>query len=208
MTEHVRLTRAERRAETRERLMAAAAEVFAERGISGAPVELICERAGYTRGAFYSNFESKDELCLVLLQATKDSTLVAIDESLDEPSTDELDAVGAVLAAFVSRIPMDQHVLLLHQEMELHAQRDPGFRAAYRDFVVQTHGQISEVILTALARKGLQLTLPIDLACALAEEQFIRSRREGVIFEDTDGGQLRLREGLRDVVRAISAPVT
>lgn len=51
-----------RRAETRRRLFAAALETFAERGFYGASVEDICERAGYTRGAFYSNFASKEEL--------------------------------------------------------------------------------------------------------------------------------------------------
>lgn len=204
MTEHVRLTRAERRAETRDRLMAAAAEVFAERGISGAPVELICERAGYTRGAFYSNFESKDELCLAMLQDTKDSTIDLINESLDEPSTAELDAVGAVLAAFVSRIPMDRHVLLLHQELELYAQREPDFRAAYREFVEQTHVQIAELVERAIVHKGRRLVVPIGQACALLEEQFVRSRREGVIFEDADGGQKRLRETLGALIRVIS----
>lgn len=207
MTEHVRMTRAERRAETRDRLMAAAAEVFAERGISGAPVELICERAGYTRGAFYSNFESKDEVCLALVEAAKDSALAMVRASMDEPSTTELDAVGAVLAAFVSRVPMDEHVLLLAQEMELYAQREPGFRAAYREYATQTQGQIGEVIESAMRLKGLRLIVPIQQACALLEGQFVRSRRDGVIFEDADGGQGRLRDGLSDIVRLISEPV-
>jgi AcrR family transcriptional regulator len=51
-----------RRQATRERVLEAAGEVFAERGFHGASVEDICERAGFTRGAFYSNFSSKDDL--------------------------------------------------------------------------------------------------------------------------------------------------
>ena len=50
------------RENTRARLLEAAAQVFAEAGLDGASVEAVCERAGFTRGAFYSNFESKDEL--------------------------------------------------------------------------------------------------------------------------------------------------
>ena len=53
-----------RRGRTRTRLLDAAVDVFAERGIEGATVELICERAGFTRGAFYSNFSTKEELLL------------------------------------------------------------------------------------------------------------------------------------------------
>src|ERR1700712_894698 len=55
-----------RRAETRDKLLAAAADVFAERGFGRATVEEVCERAGFSRGAFYSNFDSLDELFFAL----------------------------------------------------------------------------------------------------------------------------------------------
>ncbi len=55
-----------RREATRQKLLDAAAQVFAEEGLDAASVEAICERAGFTRGAFYSNFETKDELFLEL----------------------------------------------------------------------------------------------------------------------------------------------
>ena len=51
-----------RRAETRQRLLDAALLVFAEDGFGRVSVEDVCERAGYTRGAFYSNFSSLDEV--------------------------------------------------------------------------------------------------------------------------------------------------
>ncbi|ANY06841.1 TetR/AcrR family transcriptional regulator [Pseudonocardia sp. HH130630-07] len=53
---------------TRARLLAAAAEVFAESGVAGASVETIAERAGHTRGAFYGHFAGKDELVAALLE--------------------------------------------------------------------------------------------------------------------------------------------
>jgi AcrR family transcriptional regulator len=62
-----RLTRAERQAETRARLLEAAEAVFRRRGFSGATVEEITERAGFSRGAFYSNFESREQLFIELL---------------------------------------------------------------------------------------------------------------------------------------------
>ena len=61
-----RLTRAEQQRRTRERLLAAAAEVFAEHGFGGASLDAIANRAGYTRGAVYSNFADKTELLLAL----------------------------------------------------------------------------------------------------------------------------------------------
>ncbi|HEY1523391.1 MAG TPA: TetR/AcrR family transcriptional regulator [Solirubrobacteraceae bacterium] len=62
-----RLTRAERQAQTRQELLDAAARVFIKRGFTGSSVEEISAEAGYTRGAFYSNFRSKNELFVELL---------------------------------------------------------------------------------------------------------------------------------------------
>ena len=63
------------RENTRARLLEAAHEVFAEVGLDAASVEAICERAGFTRGAFYSNFESKDELFLALITRLSEDKL-------------------------------------------------------------------------------------------------------------------------------------
>lgn len=61
-----RRSREEQRAETRQRLLDAAAEVFAARGVEGASIDEVSERAGYSRGAFYSNFGGKPELLVSL----------------------------------------------------------------------------------------------------------------------------------------------
>src|SRR5207248_1699429 len=63
----MRLTRAERQAQTRRDLLDAAARVFVKRGFTGSSVEEISAEAGYTRGAFYSNFRSKNDLFVELL---------------------------------------------------------------------------------------------------------------------------------------------
>jgi AcrR family transcriptional regulator len=56
------------RDDTREKLFEAAAAVFAEQGIGSASIEAIAAAAGMTRGAFYSNFEDKDELIIAMLE--------------------------------------------------------------------------------------------------------------------------------------------
>jgi AcrR family transcriptional regulator len=63
-----RLTRKEKQAETRQKLLDAAERVFLRRGLQGSSVEEISAEAGFTRGAFYSNFKSKDQLFVELLQ--------------------------------------------------------------------------------------------------------------------------------------------
>jgi len=63
-----RLTRDEQRHQTRERLMDAAEQLFAERGIGDTSIELIAETAGFSRGAFYSNFDGREALVLALIE--------------------------------------------------------------------------------------------------------------------------------------------
>lgn len=66
MTDTTRLSRAEQRDRTRIRLLEAAAAAFAEHGVDGAAIDDIAARAGFTRGAFYSNFADKTELLIAL----------------------------------------------------------------------------------------------------------------------------------------------
>ncbi|TMK39106.1 MAG: TetR/AcrR family transcriptional regulator [Actinobacteria bacterium] len=68
MASRRRLTREEKKAQTRARLLRAADHVFAERGFFAASVDEIAERAGFTMGAVYSNFESKGDLFLALFE--------------------------------------------------------------------------------------------------------------------------------------------
>ncbi|MFB8892332.1 MULTISPECIES: TetR/AcrR family transcriptional regulator [Microbacterium] len=63
------------RENTRVRLLDAAAEVFAEVGLDAASVEAVCDRAGFSRGAFYSNFDSKGELFLALVERSSSEKL-------------------------------------------------------------------------------------------------------------------------------------
>ena len=79
------------RENTRARLLDAAAQVFAEVGLDGASVEAVCERAGFTRGAFYSNFESKDELFLMLAGRVADQRVSAV-----RARVEEMAAAGAI----------------------------------------------------------------------------------------------------------------
>ena len=63
-----RMTREESKANTRERLLAAARSAFASSGFHGASVEEIASRAGFSTGALYSNFDGKEDLFLVLME--------------------------------------------------------------------------------------------------------------------------------------------
>jgi AcrR family transcriptional regulator len=80
-------TQAERKDETRARLLSAAASVFAERGIEGASVDAIAEAAGRTSGALYAHFGSKEGLLLELLESWRIQVSTAINADLSEART-------------------------------------------------------------------------------------------------------------------------
>lgn len=127
-----RLTRAESQARTRAALLDAAERVFVERGLLGASVEAITEAAGYTRGAFYSNFESKEELFAALLQDrvyTRYRALAAASPD-EQPSLKEL---GRRLAAIQAE-PQGVWLFRLWLELLAHAGRDPSFREFAAEF--------------------------------------------------------------------------
>jgi AcrR family transcriptional regulator len=70
------------RDDTREKLFEAAAKVFEEQGIGGASIEVITAAAGFSRGAFYSNFDSKDELIIAMLEDHVAQSITRIHELL------------------------------------------------------------------------------------------------------------------------------
>jgi len=80
-------TQGERRAETRQRLLDAAAELFAERGVEGSSVDAIAERAERTSGAIYDHFGGKDGLLFALLEGWVDDVAVVIGAELATATT-------------------------------------------------------------------------------------------------------------------------
>jgi AcrR family transcriptional regulator len=129
----VRLTREETRALTRSRLLDAAAEVFAEKGFGGAAVDEIAERAGYTRGAFYSNFADKDDLFLTLFDQRLSEGIADVGRIVTEAGT-PVDLLRG-LRNRASRRPPDGSWFLLLTEFRLYALRNPdvGKKLAERE---------------------------------------------------------------------------
>ena len=78
------LTPERRRQQTREHLLAAAAEVFAERGFHGASLDEVAAVAGFTKGAVYSNFKNKEDLFLALFKANYDREMDALRATLTD----------------------------------------------------------------------------------------------------------------------------
>jgi AcrR family transcriptional regulator len=120
-----RLTREESRARTRDLLLEAAAQLFAERGVNGTSVEQIAERAGFTRGAFYGNFADKHELVRELLQRRTERELAEVRAlTAGENGDERLREWNRARAEHL------EQWLALRLELLLHALRHPEVRPA------------------------------------------------------------------------------
>lgn len=154
-----------RRTQTRQRLMEAAVQVFAEKGIAGATVEELSEAAGFTRGAFYSNFDSKDELCFALMRSVAASALAAVETALAGIESRRADTVSlsdTAVDTFLRAQSSDRASVLLLMEMQLYAMRHPDFARAYQAVQDETHALFVRAIDEVLERRNLQFALPSD----------------------------------------------
>lgn len=125
-------TQQERKAETRTRLLTAAAELFAEQGIDAVSVDAVAEAAGRTSGAVYAHFGSKQGLLLALLDSWKDSVLAVLlaEVAVSESPREQLAAVWANVADGPEDKTGRWH--LLEHELWLRAARDPEVAAVLR----------------------------------------------------------------------------
>lgn len=173
MTDLITSRPSARRAQTRSRLMEAAIGVFADRGIIGASVEEICESAGFTRGAFYSNFAGKDELVLALLRQEVDSQYTAAQhaiatlKSATRSDRGPEEAVAIAVGAFEDAGRAGRDWVLTRQELLLHAARVPAVREAYQVFSDECLSQLSSLITDAVAYAGLEFSVSFADAMAL-----------------------------------------
>ncbi len=148
-----------RRADTVERLLDAALETFAEIGFAAASVEDICRRGGFTRGAFYSSFRTKDELFGALF-ARETARNIALAETQLTGIEQESDPVTVGVERCLSAFRADRTWVLVLTEYRLHAARHPEAAAALHEHVTALNDRLTALIETVAARAGLTLTLP------------------------------------------------
>jgi AcrR family transcriptional regulator len=155
-----RLTREQSKDQTRLRLLDAAQAIFMKKGFVATSVEDIAEAAGYTRGAFYSNFRSKPELFLELLRRDHEEMQAALESIFEEGATRE--SMEAQVLDYYSKLPRDDKCFLLWMEAKLLAARDGRFRVKFNAFLHEKLGQMSEYIRAFSARAGTPLLLPAE----------------------------------------------
>ncbi|MGO4957842.1 TetR/AcrR family transcriptional regulator [Luteococcus sp. Sow4_B9] len=158
-----------RRAATRERLVGAAIEVIARKGVLAASVEEICEAADFTRGAFYSNFASKDDLCVAVLEWLGQRYLAAARNAIArmDPTLDVDERITRAVQLFITTSGTKPESALVMSELRLHAAREPALRDAFAAYESSVTPMFGELIGEGLRTAGLRLTIPMDQALSL-----------------------------------------
>jgi AcrR family transcriptional regulator len=199
-----------RRAATRQRLLTAAAEIFAERGMHGATVEDICEAAGFTRGAFYSNFADKEELFSALLRQKEEELLTQITRVVgdDVQATDAGDIIDQLVEKVLAIQPMDRESHLVHAEFSLYAIRNPAIARDLTREGDRFRDELAGLVEGALARAGRRLIVAPQDAVAIMIATFEAGMEQTLLRESTDRPDSGLaRRTLPLVIRALSEPV-
>jgi AcrR family transcriptional regulator len=119
--------RHERSETTRVRLLRAAEKIFARDGFEAAKLEEIASQAGYTRGALYANFESKEDLFLALLEDEISSRIDNVESSM-QAVRQPADKLRVIREVFLT-MSGDRRWCLLSLEFKLFAMRHPEVKA-------------------------------------------------------------------------------
>jgi AcrR family transcriptional regulator len=205
-----------RRRKTRDRLMDAAYEVFAETGVHAASVEMITERAGFTRGAFYSNFDTKEELFFALAERENRIRFERLQEGVDAilPELDSTPLTEATLGDVVTRFlelqSDDPRWCIVQSEFRLLAMRDPAVAANYLAYQRGFLSQLAERIDAAVRSVGLRFTMEPIAAIGIIVNVYESALQEAIL-EGGDANAITAppmaRSTLPALVQALTEPL-
>ena len=156
-----RLSRKEKQAQTRSCLMRSAAKLFAQRGFRDASIDDVAEDAGFTKGAFYANFASKEELFLAMLDEHFARRVQEIERLVAADGTDAEKAMqaGADFNRMLSSDPEWQRLLF---EFTAYAVRNDEFRAELVARSQALRARLSAALATRAEQLGIESTIPVD----------------------------------------------
>ncbi len=156
-----RLTREESQAQTRERLLDAALELFIKAGLDATSLEEVAEAAGYSRGAFYSNFASKDEL---ICEVVKRETLRAYQElnAIFERELSPMERL-AVIRSYYLHLGGDINYCMFWTAVRLYAMQNPSVRPKIAELLNAYYADVAKHVRTFFEELGKEPPAPPEV---------------------------------------------
>ena len=151
----VRLSRAERREQTRQELISAAEACFVTRGFHATSVDQVAERAGYTKGAVYSNFAAKEDLFFAVYERRVERVLTEVVPALRQAGLEH--AFDSLATATIDRRDRDDGWLAVFFEFWGHVVRHPELRARFAAIHARFLEPLAEAVRQLAADRGQTL---------------------------------------------------
>jgi AcrR family transcriptional regulator len=151
------LTAERRRQQTREYLLQAAAQVFAERGFYAATLDEVAAAAGFTKGAVYSNFKNKEDLFLALLEDSYAREMTALRATIDGSDIPPEARIGDFVSLIGGELDRVPNMGALYLEFHLYALRNPAARARMNELEQEDIRAIAEILEVERAQRGIEV---------------------------------------------------
>lgn len=160
-----RLTRAESQARTRETLVATATRLFLEDGYAATSLEKVADEAGFSKGAVYSNFRNKDELCLAVIDAIRLDQAHKMTQALEGAAT--LKAMLTGFQRWADETIGDQAWTVFEVEFATRARQDDVVRRELALRNTRIRAAVTELLKTHAEEFHIVLPMPAE-DCATA----------------------------------------
>ncbi len=201
-----------RRQKTRARLLDAAFDTFAERGVHAASVELISEAAGFTRGAFYSNFSSKEELFFALMEREKSIRIEQLQAGVAQFLTPLVgegaplgdDDVVEIITKVLELQSDDRRWWLVQSEFLLLAMRDPSIAGDFLRYQDGFFGELTEIVVEALESASRRFTIPAEEAVRVIADLCANAEARALLEGDDRPFSERLSASVPTILLALT----
>ena len=160
-SERRRLTREESKEATRRALLDAAAQVFARHGFHGASIDMVAESAGYTKGAVYAHFKTKDDLYLALLDEHLSTEPTGFVEQI-EAGVPIQELVARIEHELPAEIERHRQWAMLTLEFMLYALRDETVRPRLAERLRRVTNDYQKSLRRRFAAGGSSPSIPVE----------------------------------------------
>jgi AcrR family transcriptional regulator len=184
-----------RRSSTRAQLVAAAEAVFDETGTTAVSVEAIVARAGFTRGAFYSNFRSVDELFFAVYEQQAGLVFELLSGMLHDAETAEDPDLDDVVRGMVRGLPPEEKWYAIRSVLITRARHDDDLNALLRAHTDRFHDTLQPLLVGSLARIGLRPNVDPALFTRAVVAAHVGAVGQSVLHDDTERVRITAVEG-------------
>lgn len=207
-----RRTREESRRSTQERLRSAALREFAFSGFGGTSIDRITEKAGFSRGAFYANYKSKEEILFELLREYHDREISAWENLLE--GQEDIESIYARMAERFDRYIAEAEWGMFIVEVQLYAKRNAEFADEYQAYLSTLNVNVATMLAKLFEKAGKNPPADLIEIAALLRSLVIGLSidvEKSALPDHSDSATTKLILSLRSFVALgtpIDAPVT